>query len=158
MTVKRSTRRREIIPTTPEQRQAFADGLGVHGLAVWVMHGTGMRAGECLGLYGSDFRDGFATVRVQRQAQHGHSAPLKARREGAFRDVPVPAWLAVKVKAHCADHGLGPLFPGNVSEFVRYRMIAEKIKATADTIGLPGSPATSSALRSPPRCWLRASR
>jgi integrase len=71
MTVKRSTKRREIIPTTPEQRKAFADGLGAHGLAVWLMHGTGMRAGECLGLYGSDFRDGFATVRVQRQAQHG---------------------------------------------------------------------------------------
>jgi integrase len=136
--VKRSGKRRDIILTTPEQRQHIADGLGQHSLAVWIMHGTGCRISECLGLRGSDFRDGFRTVRIQRQSDDGMAAPLKARREGQFRDVPVPTWLAKMVKAHVAEHGLGPMFPGRSKEFTSYESVQGKIKTLASELGLDG--------------------
>jgi integrase len=136
--VKRSGKRRDIILTTPEQRQHMADGLGQHSLAVWIMHGTGCRISECLGLRGSDFRDAFKTVRIQRQADDGQAAPLKARREGQFRDVPVPTWLSKMVKTHVAAHGLGALFPGRSKEFTSYESVQGKIKTLAAQLGLDG--------------------
>jgi integrase len=140
LNVKRHYGRRELIEdVTTEQRQAIADALGERGLAVWLMHGCGMRVGEVMGLKGSDFRESFRIVRIQRKAYHGVAGPLKSKQEGFFRDVPVPAWLTPMVKAHVAKHGLGPLFPGsNGKEFVSYKAIGDKISKTAKAIGLRG--------------------
>jgi integrase len=137
MKVKRNTNRREIITTTPEQRECIAARLGRNALAVWIMHGTGMRIGEVLGLRGSDFRDGFKTVRVARKSDKGSAAPLKHRKPGQFRDVPVPALLAKMVKTYVAEHGLGALFPGQRKEFISYEAIATPIKKAAVEAGLP---------------------
>jgi integrase len=137
--VKRSTERREIIETTPVQREHIANGLGSRGLAVWLMHGTGMRIGEVLGLRGSDFRDGFSTVRVSRKAYKGSAGPLKARKAGQFRDVPVPAWLAAKVRAYVTEHGLGAMFPGTTGkEFVSYEAVGSIVSKLAAEVGLDG--------------------
>jgi integrase len=139
LNVKRHYGRRELIETTTEQRQQLADALGERGLAVWLMHGTGMRVGEVMGLKGSDFREGFRIVRIQRKAYHGDAGPLKKRNEGDFRDCPVPTWLTPMIKAHVAKHGLGPLFPGSAGkEFVSYKMIGDRVSKAAKAIGLAG--------------------
>jgi integrase len=138
--VKRNTNRREIITTTHEQREHMAAQLGRLGLAVWLMHGCGLRVGEAIGLRGSDFRDGFATVRVSRKSDKGSAAPLKARKPGQYRDVPVPTWLAAKVRQHVSQNGLGALFPGaRTKEFCSYEAIATPLKRAAVEVGLPTS-------------------
>jgi integrase len=137
--VKRNNKRREIIETTPQQRAHIASRLGANGLAVWIMHDTGMRIGEVLGLRGSDFRDHFATVRVQRKAYKGDAGPLKARKDGQFRDVPVPAWLAAMIKAYVSEHGLGAMFPGRRGkEFISYEAVGTPIARLAAEVGLEG--------------------
>jgi integrase len=137
--VKRNQNRRDIIPTTREQREYIAAGLGKRSLVVYLMHGTGMRIGEVLGLRGSDFRDGFSTVRLQRKADKGTAGPLKHRKPGQFRDVPVPAWLAKMVKAYVSEHGLGALFPGaRDKEFCSYESVGTTVTKRAAEVGLKG--------------------
>lgn len=44
---------------------------------------------------------------------NGKAAPLKSKRASAYRDVPVPRVLAVRVREHVMARGLGPLFLGS---------------------------------------------
>lgn len=151
MKVKRVFNRRELILSTTQQRRAMADALGKRGLAVWIMHGTGCRIGEAIALRGSDFRDGFRTVRIQRKSYMGVAGGLKRKRDDSFRDVPVPSWLAKMVREHVAKHGLGALFPGTyaandhgrskgkpVKEFCSYNAVGPVISAAAAKVGLIG--------------------
>lgn len=136
--VRRNYTRREYIPTTAAQRQALADGLGGRSLALWLLVGCGLRIGEAIAVKGSDFRDGFTALRVQRTADRGAATALKARQVGQYRDVPVPGWLAAKVREHVAAHGLGPLFPGRGKEFCAYRTVGSAIGDIAEGLGLIG--------------------
>lgn len=138
--VKRSYSRREFIPTTGVQRKAIAEGLGDRALALWLLHGCGMRVGEVTGLRGSDFKDGFRSVQLQRTAYLGRdTGRLKARQSGQGRTVPVPTWLAAMVREHVSRTGLGALFPGaSGKEFCSYKCIGQKIGELAKAEGLPG--------------------
>jgi integrase len=69
-------------------------------LAVWLMRGCGLRISEAMAVRKSCFRDGGKTLRVFEQALTDGSgtAPLKGRKKGEYRDIPVPAYLREKVK------------------------------------------------------------
>ena len=110
--------RREIISATHAQVSTIAEGLGTLGLSVWLMRGCGLRIAEALAVESGDFRDGYATLRVQRQLRDGQTTPLKARGAGEFRDVPVPAWLAALVKRYVMAHGAGRLFSVSYSAYI----------------------------------------
>jgi integrase len=81
------------------------------GIAVWLMRGCGLRLEEALAVEKSDFRDNGTYLRVMWQASRdGHKRmPLKARKRGEFRDVPVPSWLWDMIR----DMPDGPLMPGS---------------------------------------------
>jgi integrase len=89
-----------IIPATKDQLDRLASGLRPElALTVWIMAGTGLRISECLAVRLDGFRDSGRVLRVHEQlARQGGYGPLKDRRPGEFRDVPVPAWLWAKVQ------------------------------------------------------------
>jgi len=98
------------------------------GLAVTIMHATGMRVSECLALRRSDFIDhidGKVMVHVSRQFQHGsrEPLPLKCRKDFTGRHVPVIDSVAKLVKAR-PD---GDLFTCNRRSFeARFATAARK--------------------------------
>jgi hypothetical protein len=58
------------------------------------MLGCGLRIEEALGVEKADFRNGGRTPRVCGQASRDglEKLPLKKRKQGEHRDVPVPSW------------------------------------------------------------------
>jgi integrase len=105
------------------------------GIAVWLMRGCGLRISEALAVERADFRDGEALLRVSGQASRDGRArlPLKHRRVGEYRDVPVPGWLAAIV----ADLPDGPLCPGRASRYVPYRTALNRFSQAAARAGIP---------------------
>lgn len=87
------------------------DGPLSAGICVWLMRGCGLRIEESLAVEKEDFRDKGTLLRVYQQAtRDGREAgPLKKRKRGEYRDIPVPTWLWDMVK----DMPDGPLIPGN---------------------------------------------
>jgi integrase len=119
-----------IIPATAEQLEVLAAGLGDElGLTVWIMAGTGLRVSECLAVRKDGFRNGGKTLRVREQvSREGGYGPLKGRRQGEYRDVPVPSWLWARVK----DWADGYLFAG-----VSYSAYRHRFASAVTGAGLP---------------------
>ncbi|MFC7908369.1 tyrosine-type recombinase/integrase [Streptomyces nigra] len=82
-------------------------------ISVWLMAGCGLRIGEVLAVRQTDFESGMLRlrrqfVRVKRaDGYRAELAPLKARDEGEWRDVPVPSYVWLAVERHVAQHGIG---------------------------------------------------
>lgn len=129
-----------IEPTPAEYRQRrdyfasyaqlrhIADGLDDNGLTVFLMYGCGLRVAEVLALEASDFTS--TSVRIERQWQQGKLVPLKHRRAGSFRTVPLPAWLGKLVRAHIRSKGLcstDPLFTVKYQPYyLRFKELARE--------------------------------
>lgn len=107
------------------QLAALAAGMGGLAPAVWIMRGCGLRPGEVLAVRGEAFVDGRLRVSEQR-LKNETIAPLKARRPGEYRDVPVPSYVAAAVS------GQGYLFTVTRTTFAR------RFRAAADAAGLKG--------------------
>jgi hypothetical protein len=62
------------------------------GICVWPMRGCGLRIEEALAVCKEDFKQNGTYLRVMWQASRDgrEKMPLKHRRPGEFRDVPVP--------------------------------------------------------------------
>lgn len=109
------------------------------GICVWLMRGCGLRIEEALGVEKADFRttpDERVILRCQRQASPDGraSGPLKMRREGHYRDVPVPAWLWEMIK----DMPDGPLMPGNGDRrYQQYATVYRRFTTCAAAAGIP---------------------
>lgn len=115
-----------LFPTV-EQMAALADGLAELAPAVWIMRGCGLRPGEVLAVRSTDF-DG-PRLRVARQLMSdGTLAPLKARKPGEFRDVPVPDYVSRTVD--CLD--AGSFFSTSRPTF------SARFRVSADVAGLKG--------------------
>lgn len=151
--------RAEFHDPTHAEVQALAEGMGDLGLAVWLMRLCGLRPGEALGLQAGDFHlvdssptaestaqtvraDGTGTVkegvlRVSRQRlASGAMGPLKHRRPGEFRDVPLPvqaARLVTKAREASRATTREALFPDLDRSTVNYRF-----RKAAKAAGLPG--------------------
>lgn len=130
-----------IIPATKEQMTKLAEGLRPElALIVWLMRGCGLRISESLAVNIRAFRtNGRTVLRVSEQVGlDGSLAPLKARRRGEYRDVPVPSWLWTMVQDHVAEFRTddGYLFGSN-GKRVRYGNVQERFTSAVANAGLP---------------------
>jgi integrase len=115
----------------PESRRAVRGA----GLCVWLMRGCGLRIEEALAVAKEDFIEDGAVLRVAWQASRDgkRREPLKHRKAGEYRDVPVPSWLWEMVK----DLPDGPLIPGNGRLFQQYGTILFRFTHAAEVAGIP---------------------
>jgi hypothetical protein len=69
-------------------------------LTIWQMRGCGLRIEEAFAVQKSCFRDGGTVLRVYEQTSRdgGKTQPLRHRKVGEYRDIPVPAYLWDMVK------------------------------------------------------------
>jgi integrase len=128
----RSAERADFVFPSYEQVSAVAESIGI---AVWLMRGCGLRIEEALGVHREDFLSA-RTLRLTGQASRDgrKKVPLKHRKAGEYRDVPVPAWLWEKVK----DLPAGPLAPGNNDRRYRlYESVRQAFKKAAGDAGIP---------------------
>jgi integrase len=92
--------RAHIIHATKEQldqiSQLLPDG---YGLVVWFARGCGLRLGEALAVTPDCIRDNGTTLRIHEQIlTSGQYSPLKHRKPGDYRDIPLPAYVAGKMR------------------------------------------------------------
>jgi integrase len=115
----------------PETKRAVAGA----GLCVWLMRGCGLRIEEALAVAKEDFIEDGSVLRVAWQASRDgkRREPLKHRKAGEYRDVPVPSWLWEMVR----DMPDGPLVPGNGRLFQQYGTILFRFTHAADVAGIP---------------------
>jgi len=136
---------RDFVFPTYEQVKFVADGgfnpetkhvVGGTGVCVWLMRGCGLRIEEALAVSKQDFIEGGAVLRVMWQASgNGRERdPLKHRKRGEYRDVPVPSWLWAMVE----DLPDGPLMPGlSGKTFQQYGTIYFRFMRAAEVAGIP---------------------
>lgn len=137
--------RTDFIFPTHEQVKAVAEGgvnsdtkrpLAGAGICVWLMRGCGLRIEESLAVEKSDFRENGTILRVQWQATRDgrNKIPPKHRKQGDYRDVPVPSWLWSMVK----DMPDRPLSPGHDGKtYERYSTVRRKFLRAAKEAGIP---------------------
>jgi integrase len=115
----------------PETKRAVSGA----GLCVWLMRGCGLRIEEALAVAKEDFIEDGTVLRVTWQASRDgqRREPLKHRKAGEYRDVPVPSWLWEMVE----DAPDGPLIPGNGRLFQQYGTILFRFTHAADVAGIP---------------------
>jgi integrase len=110
------------------------------GIAPWLQRTMGLRIREALGVRKADFRqraDGTRYLHLCWQAsENGRTLePLKHRKAGDFRDVPVPGMVWDMVQALPA----GPLCPGpNGTPYLPYSTAANRYGRMLDHLGIAG--------------------
>jgi integrase len=115
------------------------------GIAAWLQRTMGLRIREALGTEKSDFREnrktGHRYLRLRSQSPEDGKAsgpddrvPLKHRKAGEGRDVPVPPaiWDAVQAMPD------GPLCPGIGSRYMAYNTAWNRFSAIVDALGVEG--------------------
>lgn len=125
--------RDDFVFPTHAQVASLADKAGV---IIWLMRGCGLRICEAMGVHKEDFRDKGKILRLTGQSSRDgrQKFPLKHRKVGEYRDVPVPTWLWEKVK----DLPDGPLCPGNSGKpYQCYITIERRIRKCATKTGIP---------------------
>jgi hypothetical protein len=128
-----------VFPSRAQVKFVADGGQGTLGAGVcaWLMRGCGLRIEEALAVEKDDFRDTGTILRVCQQAtRDGKDAvPLKKRKRGEHRDIPVPTWLWDMVK----DLPDGPLMPGNGDrKYQLYGTVYERFMNAAEVAGVPG--------------------
>lgn len=113
--------------TFPSHSQLLqiSESLGELAPAIWIMRGCGLRPGEVLAVKRESFSEGRLRVSEQ-QIKDGTRAPLKARKPGDFRDVPVPGYVNEQVA------GLGPGYLFTIPG----RTFSGRFRIAADNAGL----------------------
>jgi integrase len=124
------------------QVEAVAAGLPADWAAtVWLMHGCGLRIGEALAVNLRCRINRSMTLRVKEQVNPAAQLrPLKFRREGEFRDIPLPQYVSEAIDKHVAEHGTtsdGYLFQGRKYKLVVRRSYQEDFQRAAAKAGLP---------------------
>ena len=124
------------------QTEATAAGLPPDWAAtVWLMRGCGLRIGEALAVNLRCRTNRGKTLRVREQVNPSAEVrPLKFRRAGEFRDVPLPEYVSEAIDKHVATHGTtsdGYLFQGRKYKLVVRRSYQEDFQRSAARAGLP---------------------
>jgi integrase len=128
--------RSSFVFPTHSQITALAEEMPNNtGLAIWLMRGCGLRIEEALAVQKSDFRENGTVLRVTRQAsQDGRNTlPLKHRKAGDYRDIPVPAYLWEMVK----DLPEGCVVGGSERPMYTYDQVYSPFMREAKKIGIP---------------------
>jgi integrase len=138
----RYSRKGFVFPTYEQVRFVAAGGMNPGsrravsgaGLCVWLMRGCGLRIEEALAVAKEDFIESGAVLRVAWQASGdgNRREPLKHRKAGEYRDVPVPSWLWEMVR----DMPDGPLIPGNGRLFQQYGTMYFRFVHAAKAAGI----------------------
>jgi integrase len=147
--VKYDSKRAEIPNVTYAQLCAIEREIGPEGLAVWLMYGAGLRAGEALAVKASCVQENETVLRISEQVIHARKpgeplvCPLKARAEGEDRVIPLSPWLAERIREHVAKYGIAPdgyLFPRFAEDNNRMSNGAfrNRFKRGAKKAGCPG--------------------
>jgi integrase len=96
---------------TREQLDKIIAGMPAHwAVAVLIMRGCGLRIGGALAVRSDSVHGDVLRVEEQILAG-GLRGPLKHRKPGEFRDIPLPRYVAEPIAQHVAEHGEGWLFP-----------------------------------------------
>jgi integrase len=131
----------EFIMPTRKQLDVLAEGLPAQwALTVWLMRGCGLRIGEALAVNESGIADCRLRISEQVLDRPPRLGPLKHRKPGEGRDVPLPGYVAERIETHLKLHGVsdkGYLFPGRKYEFVRYLIYYQAFVSSRDDAGLP---------------------
>ncbi|HEY2577890.1 MAG TPA: site-specific integrase [Streptosporangiaceae bacterium] len=125
--------RDDFVFPTHEQVTSLADDIGI---VVWLMRGCGLRICEAIAVHKEDFYDAGKMLRLTGQTSRDglKKLPLKHRKSGEYRDVPVPTWLWEKVK----DLPEGRLCPGNPGKLYQtYGTVSRRIKERANKASIP---------------------
>jgi integrase len=124
---------------TRDQLEKIAANLA-NGFVVLIMHGTGLRIEEALAVNLNNFRENGRTYRATEQVTRDGrgTAPLKHRKRGEYRDVPVPAWLWAMVR-QVTPQPDGYLFAGRSARFPTYNVTADGFARHARNAGLPAT-------------------
>ena len=108
---------------------------------VWLMHGYGLRIGEALAVNMHCRINQGKTLRVKEQVNPAaQPRPLKFRRDGEFRDIPLPHYVSETIDKHVAEHGTtsdGYLFEGRKYKLMVRRSYQEDFQRAAAKAGLP---------------------
>ncbi len=133
---------KDFILPTHVQMQALAAGLPADWAAtVWLMHGCGLRIGEALAVNLRCRINTGKTLRVQEQVDPGAQLrPLKFRKPGQFRDIPLPQYVSEAIDKHVAEHGTtsdGYPFQGRKYKLVIRRSYQEDFQRAAEKAGFP---------------------
>ncbi len=133
---------KDFILPTHVQMQALAAGLPADWAAtVWLMHGCGLRIGEALAVNLRCRINTGKTLRVQEQVDPGAQLrPLKFRKPGQFRDIPLPQYVSEAIDKHVAEHDTtsdGYLFQGRKYKLVIRRSYQEDFQRAAEKAGFP---------------------
>ena len=136
----------QIIPVTPAQLRIIEQSINPEWrLAVWLEYGCGLRLGESLAVRADGIREDGTVLRVTEQINVNRKLfaktviPLKHRKAGDFRDIPLPTWLRRMIEAHTAEYGIedgGYLFPAFMQKN-RVSMSHHKFHAGAIGAGIP---------------------
>jgi integrase len=86
-----------IFPAHGELEKMAAGLPAGYQLTVWLMRGCGLRISEALAVSKGDFINGKLRIHEQLSRDGKGYGPLKHRKPGAYRDIPVPAYVAGKV-------------------------------------------------------------
>jgi len=132
----------DFILPAHDQVEAVAAGLPTDWAAtVWLMQECGLRVGEALAVsLRCRINDG-STLRVREQVNpFAQLRPLKHRKAGEFRDIPLPQYVSDAIDKHVAGHGTtadGYLFQGRKYKLVVRRTYQEDFSRAVDKAGLP---------------------
>ena len=131
--------RAEFTMATRAQLDKITAGMTARwSLAVTIMRGCGLRIGEVLAVR-SDSVSGNV-LRVEEQVLGtGKRGPLKHRKPGEFRDVPLPKYAADAIALHVKTHGDGYLFPEFADGKRRPEHWRDEFMRQAKLAGLPAS-------------------
>jgi hypothetical protein len=127
-------------PASAGARSQRARQLQGAGIAAWLQRCMGLRIREALGVEKRDFRarkDGSRYLRLRAQATVDGTGrePLKHRKEGQGRDVPVPDFIWNMVEG-MPD---GPLCPGpNGSKYLPYSTARGRFDQLTAAMGVSG--------------------
>jgi integrase len=138
----------EMLLPSAQQVQDIADEFRREwALSVWLMAGLGLRKGEMLGLRVGDFLDD--RVRLRRQVirvkgvKGAVLGPLKHRRKGDWRDIPLATHLSDAVGEHVARYGTGPdgaLFQTMTGTLVANSNYSYAFRKVVNALGYEWSP------------------
>ncbi len=125
-----------ITITDSQGREHTLAGIGI---AAWLQRTMGLRIREALGTAKADFKvkrngERYLKLRAQASRDGRGRVPLKHRREGQGRNVPVPDLVWDMVQA-LPD---GPLCPGPSTRYMQYNTAWERFRAITAALKIDG--------------------
>ena len=133
---------KDFILPSHAQAEALAAGLPSDWAStIWLMHGCGLRIGEALAVNVRCRIAEGAILRVCEQVdQQARLRPLKFRKKGDYRDIPLPQYVSDAIDKHIVGHGTtsdGYLYQGRKYKLVIRRSYQQDFARAAAKAGLP---------------------